>query len=260
VAEGVFQTDREIFNNPVWKNVLKFRLFFYIYGNAVYMESGKDYSGVHVNRGQFLKSYRKLQECLEYIENHAIKQYSLSQIKRAIDELEEEGRITKKETELGTLFTVCNYEEYQGFERFTNDSIEQRKNSVRTALEQMKNNNKKDNKDNKEKNIKDIVDKPHTQKFIPPSLDEIKSYCKERNNKVDAERFFDFYSSKGWMVGKNKMKDWKAAVRTWEKDKQITATQTQRYKAPQTSNFEQRQRNSDYFDKFIKTADKQRDI
>lgn len=54
-------------------------------------------------------------------------------------------------------------------------------------------------------------------RFIVPSLEEIKSYCSERKNKVDAERFFDFYQSKGWMVGKNKMKDWKAAVRNWEK-------------------------------------------
>jgi hypothetical protein len=149
---GVFQTDREIFDNPVWKNVLKFRLFFYIYGNAVYLEEGIKYSGIHVKRGQLLKSYRKLQEGLEYIENHAVKQYSLSQIKRAIDELVNEGRMSKSDTELGTLFTICNYEEYQGFERFQKDSIEQRKNTDRTLLEQMKNNNKKDNKDNKEKN------------------------------------------------------------------------------------------------------------
>jgi len=149
---GVFQTDREIFDNPVWKNILKFRLFFYIYGNAVYTEDGIKYSDIHVKRGQFLRSYRKLQEGLEYIENHAVKHYSLSQIKRAIDELVNEGRMSKNDTELGTLFTICNYEEYQGFERFQKDSIEQIKNTDRTLIEQMKNNNKKDNKDKKDKN------------------------------------------------------------------------------------------------------------
>ncbi|MBQ0112391.1 MAG: phage replisome organizer N-terminal domain-containing protein [Bacteroidales bacterium] len=56
-------------------------------------------------------------------------------------------------------------------------------------------------------------------RFVPPTLDEVKEYCLERGNQVNAERFIDFYSSKGWMVGKNKMKDWKAAVRTWEQDK-----------------------------------------
>ena len=55
-------------------------------------------------------------------------------------------------------------------------------------------------------------------RFTPPTLQEVTDYCNERNNSVSPERFIDFYTSKGWMVGKNKMKDWKAAVRTWEKD------------------------------------------
>jgi hypothetical protein len=61
-------------------------------------------------------------------------------------------------------------------------------------------------------------------RFTPPSVTEIKSYCDHRNNKIDPQHFFDFYSSKGWMIGKNKMKDWKACVRTWER-KQITQPQ-----------------------------------
>ena len=52
--------------------------------------------------------------------------------------------------------------------------------------------------------------------FKPPTLEEVKEYCFERNNGIDAQQFIDFYSSKGWMIGKNRMKDWKAAVRTWE--------------------------------------------
>jgi hypothetical protein len=56
-------------------------------------------------------------------------------------------------------------------------------------------------------------------KFIPPTVEEVRAYCRERNNTVDAETFVDFYIGKGWMVGKNKMKDWKAAVRTWEKNR-----------------------------------------
>jgi hypothetical protein len=54
-------------------------------------------------------------------------------------------------------------------------------------------------------------------KFIPPSVEEIRTYCLLRNNNVDPEMFFDFYQSKGWLVGKVKMRDWKAAIRTWEK-------------------------------------------
>jgi hypothetical protein len=52
--------------------------------------------------------------------------------------------------------------------------------------------------------------------FSPPSTDDIMKYCRERNNAVDPQMFMDFYTAKNWMIGKNKMKDWKAAVRTWE--------------------------------------------
>ena len=67
---------------------------------------------------------------------------------------------------------------------------------------------------------KDRLDKDKGEKrkrFTPPTVEEVRAYCEERNNGIDPERFVNFYSSKGWMVGKNKMKDWKAAVRTWEK-------------------------------------------
>ena len=56
-----------------------------------------------------------------------------------------------------------------------------------------------------------------TSHFVKPSLEDIRAYCKERGNSVDPETFYDFYQSKGWKVGNQPMKDWKAAVRTWEK-------------------------------------------
>ena len=54
------------------------------------------------------------------------------------------------------------------------------------------------------------------KKFTKPTIEEIKDYCKERKNKVDADSFYDFYESKGWKVGNQSMKDWKACIRTWE--------------------------------------------
>lgn len=55
------------------------------------------------------------------------------------------------------------------------------------------------------------------KKFIKPTVEEVRNYCLERNNNVNPEKFIDFYEAKGWYIGKNKMKDWKAAVRTWER-------------------------------------------
>ena len=62
-----------------------------------------------------------------------------------------------------------------------------------------------------------IPDSPKKGRFTPPSLDEVADYCRQRNNNVDPQGFIAFYESKGWMIGKNKMKDWKSAVITWEK-------------------------------------------
>ena len=58
-----------------------------------------------------------------------------------------------------------------------------------------------------------------TKRFIPPSYNEVDIYCFERANGIDAQHFIDHYTSNGWMVGKNKMKDWKSAVRNWERTK-----------------------------------------
>lgn len=55
------------------------------------------------------------------------------------------------------------------------------------------------------------------KRFEKPTLSQITQYCLDRNNNVNAEQFFDYYESNGWKVGKNSMKDWKAAVRTWER-------------------------------------------
>jgi uncharacterized protein YdaU (DUF1376 family) len=56
---------------------------------------------------------------------------------------------------------------------------------------------------------------PKRGRFAPPSVTEVAEYIREKNYSVDAQQFVDFYSAKGWMVGSNKMKDWKASVRTW---------------------------------------------
>ena len=63
------------------------------------------------------------------------------------------------------------------------------------------------------------------KRFIPPNVEEVESYCSERGNGIDAQFFIDFYESKGWMIGKNKMKDWKAAVRTWERSRNKNSTE-----------------------------------
>ncbi len=56
------------------------------------------------------------------------------------------------------------------------------------------------------------------QRFTPPTVDQVNNFCSDTGKQIDAERFVNFYQSKGWMVGKNKMKDWKAAVNNWARE------------------------------------------
>jgi hypothetical protein len=73
--------------------------------------------------------------------------------------------------------------------------------------------------DNNKKNKKGENNKsfsPKNKRFVKPTIKQIDEYIKEKDMHFDAERFFDYYESKGWMVGKSPMKDWKAACRTWE--------------------------------------------
>lgn len=91
--------------------------------------------------------------------------------------------------------------------------------------------------DKEEDNKEEKPDKPAKQTFSKPTIEEVAAYCQERGNNVDAARFCDYYESTGWMVGKHKMRDWRAAVRTWERndstkrsDQTIKATQIDEYR------------------------------
>ena len=179
---GVFQVDREIFHHDIWEDVVKFRIFFYILGQAIFLEEGVTVAGIKLERGQYLRSLRKLQEDLAYKEGRggAIKTYPLTTLQNKIKTLVKDEQITIKSTESGTLFTVVNYALYQGFERFKKGEVEQLSNSNRTAIEQSPNNNKKVNKANKD-NLK-------------PSIDfdlEFESFWLIYKKKTDRKKAFD---------------------------------------------------------------------
>ena len=96
-------------------------------------------------------------------------------------------------------------------------------------------------------NVNDNVLKENTLKgvkekrFAPPTPENVRGYCREMGYaNVDAERFVDFYAAKDWMIGKNRMKDWKAAVRNWARQDQPPATKKPAAKKNAFQNFEDR--------------------
>ena len=101
------------------------------------------------------------------------------------------------------------------------EQIQQMQANVANAY---KSNKDEDKDEDKDKDDDKKGNGARAARFTPPSVEEVAAYCRERGNGVDAARFVDFYSSKGWMVGKTKMKDWKAAVRNWERSSDAKAT------------------------------------
>lgn len=105
-----------------------------------------------------------------------------------------------------------------GRPRKTENDDEMVKTTLLTTLE-----TERKGKDRKGKDMDTEMDTEKEQKrkgessrFAPPTLDDVTAYCTERGNGIDPQRFIDYYQSNGWKVGKNPMKDWKAAVRNWE--------------------------------------------
>lgn len=141
-----------------------------------------------------------------------------SKVKRFLNTLQLDEMLVIKSDTQTTHLTVCNYDSYQG-ERNTDETQMKRK---RNADETQVNTIEERKKEKKERSI-----------FIEPTYNEILEYCIERKNGVDVNKFLNFYSAKGWMVGKNKMIDWKACVRTWEKPIEIQEVNTpSKWKAP----------------------------
>lgn len=149
-----------------------------------------------VERGSFITSELKLM---------ARWGWSKSKVRRFLSLLENDEMIVKKSDHKKTTISIVNYSTYQDFET----TEEPKKNHKKTINRPLKDTNNNDNNVNNDNNN-------NSSRFTPPTLEEVETYCRERDNQVDANNFINFYKAKDWMIGKNKMKDWKAAIITWE--------------------------------------------
>ena len=183
--------------------------------------------GQVVKRGSITSSYEKLATETGL---------SVMQVRTAIKKLQSTGEITSKSSNKNTVFIVNNYDLYQGSNKQNNEPV--------TSKQQTDNIQITTTKESKE--VKKEKNNNNIKRFTPPTYEQVSTYCKERNNTVDAERFYDFYESKGWMVGKNKMKDWKAAVRNWERS---SKQETKPAKQNQFHNFDERNYDFDELEK-----------
>ncbi len=177
----------------------------------------KSWRGITVKRGQIVVGLESLSIELGL---------SIQKIRTALKHLKSTNEIAIETTNKFSVITLVNWEKYQDYDtRLTNELTSEITNEEQSSNNQLTTNNNDNNVNNinKKKNIK----KKKTT-FIKPTIEEIKNYCNERKNNVVATKFYNFYESKDWFIGKNKMKDWKAAVRTWE----LNTSQKQNYIKP----------------------------
>lgn len=198
---GYIRIYRKILENPVVnKDNDYFKVWIYLLLNATHKEMKVLFGNTTINLkpGQLVTGREKIsKEC----------NISESKTERILKMLKIEQQIEQQTNSKGRLITIKNWNEYQMSEQ----QNEQQVNNKRTTSEQQVNTN---NNVNNVINIKE--NNKRKKSFTKPSIEEIELYCKERNNNVNASNFYNFYESKDWMIGKNKMKDWKACVRTWE--------------------------------------------
>jgi DNA replication protein DnaD len=188
---GWIKLDREITSHWIFKDAWKFRNWIDLLTLVNHSEQKVNIKGTVLtcNRGETLCSLDTLSKRWNC---------DKSKVRRFLKLLESDSMIVLKSEQITTRLTICNYDTYQGERNADETEVKRKRNASETQMTPNKN------------------DKKERMLFIVPSLQEVSAYCQERNNNVDSQKFFDFYESKGWMVGKNKMKDWKAAVRTWE--------------------------------------------
>lgn len=198
----------------------RWRAFEYLLISARYKPSRVILKGqvIELEAGQLIVSEKKLAEKWDW---------SRGKVRRFLSLLESLQMIQVNGTAYGTLVTIENYTKYQcdGTSDGTTDSTSGGTSDSTSDGTSDGTHIKKDKKVKKVKKDKNIYNnararacKTHTANFSPPDIQDVKAYCMERKNNVDPERFIDFYEAKGWMVGKNKMKDWRAAVRNWERN------------------------------------------
>lgn len=200
MSEGWILIHRKLQESQIWANDQPFDMRsawidLLMLANHADNEIVIDYKPFIIRRGQYLTSVRKLSVRWSWSKDRTLKFLRLLKSLKMIE---------KESNNQRTLITIVNYEVYQD-----QQDTKRTQTSTQTRHGSDTGSPQTNNEKNEKKNI-----------FIVPTADEVRSYCQERHNTVDPDKFVDFYQSKGWMIGKNKMKDWKSAVRTWEKKEQ----------------------------------------
>lgn len=213
-AGGFITLHRQILDWEWYDDLNTFRLFVHILLTANY-KTGR-FEGRTIRRGQLVTSLAKLSTSSGL---------SIQQTRTALEHLISTGEVTNESCAQYRIITVVKYNEYQAVtNQVTNDQQTTNKPSNKRSTKEVPNDQQQYNNSN---NINKETNKTKEQnsvgaasRFTPPTKEELFDFCLENQLGVDVDRFYNYYVSNGWRVGRNPMKDWKAALKSWwSKDK-----------------------------------------
>ena len=206
INEGWIKLHRKLRENPIWQEKRSFskaEAWIDMLMEARHSEDpAKVLIGNHVvecHRGQIIKSLDTLAGRWGW---------NKSRVRRFLNLLENLEQIRHENVTKTTRITICNYDTYNSKRNEDETNVTQPRHASDTHLTPNKN-------VKKEKNVKN--DKKKRVMFVKPSISDVQKYCNEIGFNQNAQAFVDYYEANGWLVGKNRMKDWKATIRNWQR-------------------------------------------
>lgn len=169
-----------------------FSLFLHLLIDANFKDC--DWEGRTIKRGQVVST-------LQMLSNDT--GMSIQEVRTCLKKLGASGEIRTETIGRRTIITICKYDSYEDAQQHPNTEATTIQQPI--IEERKKEEEKKPSNDGKEK----------AKRFVKPTVDEVRAYCAEKGYDIDAEHFVNFYESKGWLVGKSPMKNWRACVATW---------------------------------------------
>lgn len=205
---GFITIHRKIMDWEWYKDTNTFCLFIYLLLSANY--EPKRFKGKLIDRGQLVTSLTSISTDTGL---------SIQQTRTALEHLISTGEVTNKSFTKYRVITIVNYDRYQSEQQTnqqtnnkqtTDDSTNNQQTNQQTNQQQWNNNNNINN------NTIPLSRNSVRETFKPPTVEDVECYCDEKGiYGFDAAYFIDYYTMRGWKIGKNQIKDWKACIRTW---------------------------------------------
>jgi len=188
---GWIRLDRAIQDNFLWQEPEALKLWLYLLMAASLTDKATAFNGqmLNIKRGQLVFGLNAASARLNI---------SIRRLRKYLNWFETDDMIDKQITNKFSIISITNYSQYQDTGKQPSSKSQATAKQTSTTIQVTSN----------------------KEQSIPPTVDEVRAYCESRSNGIDPEMFIAFYEARGWKIGKDRMKSWKACVVTWEKRRQ----------------------------------------